>query len=199
MRVVVVPGPRNEELINLIKHAKNVNTEETWEALQKYEGTEAYMDALFYACQYGEEMLREQCEYFQYELLNEENEYFTERMMADFTHQCNLETLATEVDKNGGVAVLMWVRDCKTHENQRIIIAIRKHAEGWDYYLLTPGYYSIEDGVYDESCPIREFLSNQFNDWGFLCNQEMTLLDIDEVIGKYDEVSSSVGWGYLGR
>lgn len=199
MRVVVVPGPRNEELINLIKHAKDVNTEETWEALQEYEGTEAYMDALFYACQYGEEMLREQCEYFQYELLNEENEYFTERMMVDFTHQCNLETLATEVDKNGGVAVQTWVHDCQTHKNHQIIFAVREHEEGWDYYFLDPEYRSIEDGVFDNPIPIRDFLKVQFDYCELLFNQEMTLLDIDEVIGKYYEISSSVGWGYLGR
>ena len=199
MKVVLVPGPRNEKLISLIKYAKEANPDEAWEALQEYEVTEEYMDALFYACQNGEEMLREQCEYFQYALLNEENEYFFERMMADFTHQCNLETLATEVDKNRGVAALMWVRDYKTHLNQRIIIAIQEHAEGWDYYLLTPGYCSIEDGVYDEACPIRKFLSNQFNNWGFLCNQEMTLLGIDETIENCEEFGGDIGWEYLGR
>lgn len=87
MKVMLVPGPRNEELISLIKKVKDANTDEAWELLDEYEGTEEYLDALFYACECGEEMLREQTEYFQWLLLNEEDEYYIDRMLADYNHR----------------------------------------------------------------------------------------------------------------
>ena len=201
MKVVLVPGPRNEELINLIKQVKASDTDEAWERLQEYEyrNPEAYMDALFYACQCGEEMLREQIEYFQYALMEEEKEYFVQRMLADYTHRRNLEILAKEVDEKQGVAVELNIRDCKTHMSHRIIFAIREHSEGWDYYLLTPKCQSIQDGVIDEFLPIRTVLKNEIEYWGFLFNDEMTFLDIDEVIEKCESFPHGVGWEYLGR
>ena len=81
MEVKIVPGPRHEELISLIKKVKDTNTDEAWEILEEYEGTEEYLDALFYACECGEEMLREQTEYFHWLLLNEEDEYYIDRML----------------------------------------------------------------------------------------------------------------------
>lgn len=199
MKVVLVPGPRNEELINLIKQVKAEDTEEAWEKLQEYEGTEEYMDALFYACDYGEEMLRDQMEYFQWALMEEEDEYFTQRMLADYTHRCNLEILAKEVDAKGGVAAELNVCDCKMHTNRRIIFAVREHTEGWEYYLLTPKCCSIEDGVIDESCSIRSFLKSLLEYWQILFNDNMTLLDIDEVIEKCESFENGIGWKYLGR
>lgn len=200
MKVVLVPGSRNEELINRIKQIKTAYPDEAWEQLQEYEETEEFFDALFYACENGEEMLQEQMEYFQYALMHEENEYFVQRMLADSTHNCNLEMLAKEVDEKRGVAAKLTMHDCKTHENHRIIFAIREHTEGWDYYLLTPECQSIEDGVIDEFYPICDLLEQQLKYWGFLFNDdEMTLLDIDEVIEKYESFRHGIGWGYLGR
>ena len=199
MKIVLVPGPRNEELINLIKQVKAEDTEEAWEKLQEYEGAEEYMDALFYACDYGEEMLRDQMEYFQWALMEEEVEYFTQRMLVDYTHRCNLEILAKEVDEKGGVAAELNVRDCKMHTNRRIIFAVRAHTEGWEYYLLAPKCCSIDDGTIDESCSIRSLLKSQFEYWQFLLNDDMTLLDIDEVIEKCESFENGIGWKYLGR
>lgn len=199
MKVMLFPGPRNEELISLIKKVKDANNDEAWELLDEYEGTEEYLDALFYACECGEEMLREQTEYFQWLLLNEENEYYIDRMLADYNHQTHLDILASEVEKHHGVAAELYLHDCKTHKNYSVIYAIREHAEGWEYYLLDDRYRSIEDGVYDQDAPISSLLKSQFDDWGLLLNRRVKLLDLEAVIGQYEASGNGVGWEILGR
>lgn len=199
MEVKIVPGPRNEELISLIKKVKEANTDEAWEMLDEYKGTEEYLDALFYACECGEEMLREQTEYFQWLLLNEEDEYYIDRMLADYNHQTHLEMLAEEVEKRRGVAARLYLHDCKTHKNCSVIYAIREHTDGWEYYLLDDRYRSIEDGIYDQDVRIRAVLKSQFASWGFLLNSRVELLDLEAVIGQYKAAGNGIGWEILGR
>lgn len=192
MKMMLVPGPRNEELISLIKKAKEANTDEAWEMLDEYKGTEEYQDALFYACEYGEEMLREQTEYLQWLLLNEENEYYIDHMLADYNHQTHLDMLASEVEKHHGVAAKLYLHDCKTHKNNSVIYAIREHTEGWEYYLLDDRYRSIEDGVYDQVTSIRSMLKSQFDNWNFLLNSGVELLDLEEVISQCEAAGDKV-------
>lgn len=199
MKIVLVPGPRNEKLISLIKKVKDANTDEAWEMLEEYEGTEEYLDALFYACECGEEMLREQTEYFQWLLLNEEDEYYVDRMLADYNHQTHLDVLTSEVEKHHGVAAKLYLHDCKTHKNCSVIYAIREHTEGWEYYLLDDRYRSIEDGVYDQDVRILAVLKSQFDSWGFLLNSGVELLDLEAVIGQYQAAGNGIGWEILGR
>lgn len=199
MEVKIVPGPRHEELISLIKKVKEANTDEAWEMLDEYKGTEEYLDALFYACECGEEMLREQTEYFQWLLLNEEDEYYIDRMLADYNHQTHLEMLAEEVEKRRSVAARLYLHNCKTHKNCSVIYAIREHTDGWEYYLLDDRYRSIEDGIYDQDVRIRAMLKSQFDSWGFLLNSRVEILDPEAVIGQYKAAGNGIGWEILGR
>lgn len=90
MKVVLIPGPRNEELIAEILEAKarlaadpdNDELMLEWGEFVDYcacQGDE-YMDALYYACENGDEMLAEQAEYFHDCLLYDEKHYYAGRM-----------------------------------------------------------------------------------------------------------------------
>lgn len=90
MKVVLIPGPRNEELIREIVEAKarlcvdpsnDVLMAEWAEFVDDYacRGDE-YMDALYYACENGDEMLADQAKYFHDCLVYEEKHYYAARM-----------------------------------------------------------------------------------------------------------------------
>ena len=90
MKVLLVAGPRNEELIREILDAKARLTadpdddELMYEWMQfvsdcAYKGDE-YMDALYYACENGDDMLAEQARYFHDCLLHDEVRYYAARM-----------------------------------------------------------------------------------------------------------------------
>lgn len=82
MKVVLVPGPRNEELIQEIKRKKMELPEDDWEeyVMGLVDQGEEYFDALYYACESSGEMLEEQASYFHDRLLNDEKYYFAGRM-----------------------------------------------------------------------------------------------------------------------
>ena len=82
MKVVLIPGPRNEELIRDIKRKKMELSEEDWEeyVMELVSQGEEYFDALYYACENGEEMLKEQASYFYGCLVNDEKFHYAGRM-----------------------------------------------------------------------------------------------------------------------
>jgi len=92
MKVILVPGPRNEELIREILEfkAKTAAAQdfESFESSVEWIGYvdacasmgDEYMDALYYACENGDEMLEEQGRYFHDCLLYDEKYYYAARM-----------------------------------------------------------------------------------------------------------------------
>ena len=82
MKVVLIPGPRDEELIAEILEAKSKMDADEWEEYMTdivCQG-EAYMDAMYYACENGDEMLEDQAQYFENCLLGDESVYYAARM-----------------------------------------------------------------------------------------------------------------------
>ena len=84
MKIVLVPGPRNEELVQEIlkKKLEFTEDEEAWVDYVTdlvWLGDE-YFDALYYACENGDEMLEEQAKYFHERLLDDEKYYYAGRM-----------------------------------------------------------------------------------------------------------------------
>lgn len=82
MKVVLIPGPRNEELIAEMLEAKSRMDGEEWEEylLECASQGDEYMDAMYYICENGEEMLEEQAQYFENCLLGDESAYYVARM-----------------------------------------------------------------------------------------------------------------------
>lgn len=78
MKVVLVPGPRNEELIREIKRMKIELSSEEWEeyVCELVEQGDEYFDALYYACENGAENLETQARYFHELLLYHEKDYY---------------------------------------------------------------------------------------------------------------------------
>ena len=90
MKVQLVAGPRNEELIREILEVKarlaaDPDDDELMDEWMQfvddcaYKGDE-YMDALYYACENGDAMLEEQARYFHDCLLYDEVRYYAARM-----------------------------------------------------------------------------------------------------------------------
>ncbi len=83
MKVKLIPGPRDEEKIAAILNAKKTMSLDDWyDFCGKCAWThdDTWFDALYYACENGDEMLADQAQYFQYCLLYEEHDYYAERM-----------------------------------------------------------------------------------------------------------------------
>lgn len=82
MKVVLIPGPRDEELIAEMLEAKSRMYSEEWEEylLECASQGDEYMDAMYYICENGEEMLEEQAQYFENSLLGDESAYYVARM-----------------------------------------------------------------------------------------------------------------------
>lgn len=82
MKVVLVPGPRNEELIEEIKRMKIELSSEDWEdyVCGLVEQGDEYFDALYYACENGDQNLRTQARYFHESLLYHEKDYYASLM-----------------------------------------------------------------------------------------------------------------------
>ena len=84
MKIMMIPGERNEELILKVREATaSLREDETSEALDnlidEYDMV-AVFDALYYACENGEEMLQEQTDYFLERLYCDEAQYYISRM-----------------------------------------------------------------------------------------------------------------------
>ena len=82
MKVILEVGPRNEELIEKVREAKRYG-KDVWEIGEP--SSEMY-DALYYACECGDIMLEDQQQYLQWLLINEETQYYEDRMLSDITH-----------------------------------------------------------------------------------------------------------------
>ena len=82
MKVKLIPGPRDEEKIAAILNARKTSLEDWYDFCMECAWThdDTWFDALYYACENGDEMLADQEAYFQYCLLNEEHDYYAERM-----------------------------------------------------------------------------------------------------------------------
>lgn len=91
MKVKLVPGPRNEELIERIRRlikSKDQVALDGYLELLSYKRTpeaSAFLDALYYASQTGEAGLKDQEEYFDWLLLEEEFNYFVDRMTGELS------------------------------------------------------------------------------------------------------------------
>ena len=91
MTVKLIPGPRDEEKIAVILNArKNLSDEEYFEFIHKcfsdcyyYDEENAWFDAMYYAGGYGDDALKSQEKYFNWALLEEEDDYFINRLMGD--------------------------------------------------------------------------------------------------------------------
>lgn len=81
MKVIIVPGSRNESLISQILNSKKTMTLDNW-INYTLEGCEdaAFMDALYYTSEAREEKLLEQAQYFQDLLEHDELPYYAARM-----------------------------------------------------------------------------------------------------------------------
>lgn len=138
MRIQMIAGPRNEELIAKMKELR----ENDYEAMEEYfeelisdYGESVAYDTLYYACQCGDEMLASQAAYFEYLLFNDEQQYYIDRMLKDLWQKSWLEDTIAEVEEalsegHGFAAEYdIWyegLRDGHKH----IIFAISEHEDG---------------------------------------------------------------------
>ena len=93
MKIMMVPGERNEELIQQVREATAaLRNEEGCEDSEYYEcfevindlideyGLTEMFDALYYVCENRDEMLQDQTDYFCHLLHNDEANYYIGRM-----------------------------------------------------------------------------------------------------------------------
>ena len=83
MKVMLVPGPRNEELIaEILKNKATMDEEDWWGYVHDLvaDHEEDNFDALYYACENGDAMLEDQATYFHDCLLWDERYYYADRM-----------------------------------------------------------------------------------------------------------------------
>ena len=92
MTVKLIPGPRDEEKIAIIKNAHESLTEEDFYSfLYQYcskgcDNQDVWFDALYYASEYGNDGLEEHEAYLNWLLRDEEYQYFIDRLLGDITH-----------------------------------------------------------------------------------------------------------------
>ena len=83
MQVKLIPGPRDEDKIAEILNARRTMSLDEWYdfcADCAWTHDDSWFDALYYACENGDEMLAEQAAYFQERLLYDEHFYYADRM-----------------------------------------------------------------------------------------------------------------------
>ena len=92
MKIMMIPGERNEELILKVREATATYYDDDREDFEYDEyrdvmdnlidayGLDAMLDALYYACENGDEMLRQQVDYFVERLHEDEIGYYFHRM-----------------------------------------------------------------------------------------------------------------------
>ena len=91
MKVTIVPGPRNEELIERvcrILQCKGQSTLDGYLELVSHKNTpeaSVWLDALYYASQTGDDGLKDQEAYFDWLLLDDEFNYFVDRMSGELS------------------------------------------------------------------------------------------------------------------
>ena len=95
MKIRMIPGPRNEEMIDHVRKLFTLDQDsEEWEAIwdevTDYKKTpEALdmMDALYYASEYGEDGLLDQEYYLNWLMAYEEFDYFLDRMFGEINFE----------------------------------------------------------------------------------------------------------------
>lgn len=148
MKVVLIPGPRNEELIAEIRKAKETMEHEEYIDYMKElaDNGEEYIDAMYYACNNREAMIEEQAQYFHDCLLNDERCYYAVRMSA-------IDKLVTDHKRLDRFAGRFGDKYFTVHD----------HSDGWDYYCTDSDYCIIEEGIIDcADIPLVEVLSELF-------------------------------------
>jgi len=81
MKVKLIPGPRDEEKIAAIKEIYKTSTPEEWEGFVLNCAEEEHlMDALYYASECGEDGMKDQEQYFNDLLMNDERNHFAARL-----------------------------------------------------------------------------------------------------------------------
>lgn len=196
MKIMMIPGERNEELIAKMKELRENDYDEMYdyfdELISDYGESVAY-DTLYYACEDGDEMLASHAAIFEYMLFNEEKEYYFERMHYDLTRKEWLKNTISIAEKaigeGMGFAAEYDIWYSGIRDDKHIIFAINEHEEGWEYYILDSKYRSIEDGIYnDPDMPIGEVLRILFEEFdipGHECQERK--LNYDEVIARHEE------------
>jgi len=87
VKVKLIPGPRDEEKIAAVLNAKKVSEDDYYVDfvfnLCYSDDIDAWLDALYYAGGYGDAALHSQEEYFNWALVEEEIDYFINRLLGD--------------------------------------------------------------------------------------------------------------------
>ena len=87
MTISLIPGPRDEEKIAIIQNARmTLSEDDYWDFVYEHcysDEKNAWFDALYYAGGYGDAALKSQEKYFNWALLEEEDDYFINRLMGD--------------------------------------------------------------------------------------------------------------------
>ena len=196
MKIMMVPGARNEKMIAKMKDLREKDYDEMYdyfdELIADYGESVAY-DTLYYACEDGDEMLASQAAYFEQMLFDDEREYYIERMLHDLTRKEWLENTISAaenaISEGRGFAAeyRIWYSGIRGYKN--IIFAINECEEGWDYYILDSEYQSIQDGVYDDpDIPVGEVIRILFEEFDIPGHDILEeKRDYDEVIARYEE------------
>lgn len=196
MKIMMIPGTRNEELIAKMKELRENDYDEMYdyfdELIADYGESVAY-DTLYYACEDGDEMLESQAAYFEQVLFDDEREYYVERMLHDLSRKEWLENTISAAEKaigeGHGFAAEYRIWYSGMHGHKHIIFAINEREEGWDYYILDSKYQSIQDGVYDDpDMTVGEVIRVLFEEFD-IPGQDILeeKIDYDTVIARYEE------------
>lgn len=183
MKVVLIPGPRNEELIEKVREAK-MNGECIWDIC---ESSSEVFDALYYACECGDMMLENQAKHFQNCLLNDETEYYVERMFSDLKHENCIKQLRTELEMHDTLAWRLRGMQKNTALEHHVMFAISTHTEGWDYYYVDNISGFTEDGVCDDlNANPFDVMNYLFDSFGFYPIEVQETLDWENAVAEYE-------------
>ena len=196
MKIMMIPGTRNEELIAKMKELREKDYDEMYDyfvgLIADYGESVAY-DTLYYACEDGDEMLASQAAYFEQMPFDDEREYYVERMLHDLTRKEWLENTISAAEKaigeGRGFAAEYRIWYSGICDYKHIIFAINEREEGWDYYILDSKYQSIQDGVYDDpDMTVGEVIRVLFEEFD-IPGQDILeeKIDYDTVIARYEE------------
>lgn len=171
MKVVLIPGPRDEELIFEIRKAKETMEHEEYIDYMKELAAsgEEYIDAMYYACNNRDVMLEEQAKYFYDCLLNDESYYYAVRMSA-------IDKLVTDHKHLDRIAGRFGDKYFTIHD----------HSDGWDYYCTDSDYCIIEEGIIDYAdAPLAEVLSELFQHLS-IDAEDFCEMDHDELVERIE-------------
>lgn len=196
MKIMMIPGKRNEELIAKMKELREIDYDKMYDYFDELiadHGESVAYNTLYYACGDGDEMLASQAAYFENMLFNDEQEYYIKRMTHDLSRKEFFESTISDAEKaigeGRGFAAEYRIWYSGIRDNKHIIFAINKCNEGWDYYILDSKYLSIQDGVYDNlDISVGEVIRILFEEYDIPGHDHIQeILDYNEVITHYEE------------